>query len=100
MEGNARELRSYLEEAVALSEARILDVAETLLAANAAAAPEGEFVPLHAMIEEAERRHVRSALERRDVARMPTGVALTWRRSRSTISRVERRQPIGKEIGP
>jgi DNA-binding NtrC family response regulator len=74
--GNARELRSYLEEAVALSEAGILDVADTPLPANAAAAPEGEFVPLHAMVEEAERRHIRSALERTGGSVMKTSELL------------------------
>jgi DNA-binding NtrC family response regulator len=65
--GNARELRSFLEEAVVLSEAGILAVPpsasrpqDTVSGAHIA----GEFAPLHAMVEEAERRHIRSALER------------------------------------
>ncbi len=62
--GNVRELRSYLEEAVVLSEAGILDVPESTAAPLAGTAPSGEFVPLHAMVEEAERRHIRSALDR------------------------------------
>lgn len=74
--GNARELRSFLEEAVVLSEAGILDVSETLPTANAAAAPDGEFVPLHAMVEEAERRHIRSALERTGGSVMKTSELL------------------------
>jgi DNA-binding NtrC family response regulator len=74
--GNARELRSFLEEAVVLSEAGILDVSETLPAANAAAAADGEFVPLHAMVEEAERRHIRSALERTGGSVMKTSELL------------------------
>ena len=74
--GNARELRSFLEEAMVLSEAGILDVAETPPAANAASAPDGEFVPLHAMIEEAERRHIRSALERTGGSVMKTSKLL------------------------
>lgn len=74
--GNARELRSFLEEAVVLSEAGILDVVEAPLTANAAAAPDGEFVPLHAMVEEAERRHIRSALERTGGSVMKTSELL------------------------
>lgn len=65
--GNARELRSYLEEAVVLSEAGILDVPEPSTKPKDAASPDATdtpFVPLHAMVEEAERRHIRSALER------------------------------------
>ena len=74
--GNARELRSFLEEAVVLSEAGILDVSETPPIANAAAAPDGEFAPLHAMVEEAERRHIRSALERTGGSVMKTSELL------------------------
>ena len=62
--GNARELRSYLEEAVVLSEAAILDVPGPTAPADPPAGSDGVFVPLHAMIEDAERRHIRSALER------------------------------------
>jgi DNA-binding NtrC family response regulator len=63
--GNARELRSYLEEAVVFSEAGILDVPQAasgttardeLLTDNTA------FVPLQAMVAEAERLHIRRAL--------------------------------------
>ena len=74
--GNARELRSFLEEAVVLSDAGILDVAEALPAATAAASPVGEFVPLHAMVEDAERRHIRSALERTGGSVMKTSELL------------------------
>ena len=74
--GNARELRSFLEEAVVLSEAGVLDVTATPTTADAAAAPDGEFVPLHAMVEEAERRHIRSALERAGGSVMKTSVLL------------------------
>ncbi len=74
--GNARELRSFLEEAVVLSEAGILDVAETPPTANAAGAPDGEFAPLHTMVEEAERRHIRSALERTGGSVMKTSELL------------------------
>ena len=74
--GNARELRSFLEEAVVLSEAGILDVAETPTPSNAVASSNGEFVPLHAMVEEAERRHIRSALERTGGSVMKTSELL------------------------
>jgi transcriptional regulator of acetoin/glycerol metabolism len=74
--GNARELRSFLEEAVVLSEAGILDVSETPSIAKAEAAPNGEFVPLHAMVEDAERRHIRSALERTGGSVMKTSELL------------------------
>ena len=74
--GNARELRSYLEEAVVLSEAGVLDVSEPPPAANAAVHPDGVFVPLHAMVEEAERRHIRSALERTGGSVMKTSKLL------------------------
>lgn len=62
--GNARELRSYLEEAVVLSEAGILDVPETRTAVTTTAISDGAFVPLNAMVEDAERRHIQSALVR------------------------------------
>ncbi len=67
--GNARELRSYLEEAVVLSEAGILDVPETTarLASGESTPsdmPEQAFIPLQAMVEDAERLHIRRALER------------------------------------
>lgn len=38
-------VRSFLEEAVVLGEARILEMAEAPPSANAAAAPIGEFFP-------------------------------------------------------
>ena len=74
--GNARELRSFLEEAMVLSEAGILDVSETPTSVNTTATPDGAFVPLHAMVEEAERRHIRSALERTGGSVMKTSELL------------------------
>ena len=65
--GNARELRSHLEQAVVMSEAGILDSPEPAnfhdepLAHDDAGRP---FAPLHAMVEDAERVHIRRALER------------------------------------
>jgi DNA-binding NtrC family response regulator len=64
--GNARELRSHLEQAVVLSEAGMLDVEEAFgLDGDASDGdPDRPFAPLHAMVEEAERVHIRRALER------------------------------------
>ncbi len=65
--GNARELRFLLEKAVVLSEAGILDVPDAPVTQRGTAPADGTsgaFAPLHAMVEEAGRRHIRSALER------------------------------------
>jgi DNA-binding NtrC family response regulator len=64
--GNARELRSYLEEAVVMSEAGVLDAVpnRTIDNADGVATDDRPFVPLQAMIEEAERTHIRRALDR------------------------------------
>ena len=65
--GNARELRSHLEEAVVMSEAGILDApAIALQQPEGAAASDagGRFVSLHAALEETERAHIRRALGR------------------------------------
>ena len=68
--GNARELRSFLEESVVFSEAGILDAGSTTVAASgptsaASAGPANEtapFQPLQRMVEDAERLHIRRAL--------------------------------------
>lgn len=96
--GNARELRSFLEEAVVLSEAGILDVSETPPNANAAAVPDGEFVPLHAMVEEAERRHIRNALERTGGSVMKTSELLGI--SRKTLWEKMKKLRIGNGSAP
>ena len=63
--GNARELRSHLEQAVVLSEAGMLDVdAADSLMDDRGEASERPFAPLHTMVEEAERVHIRRALDR------------------------------------
>ena len=65
--GNARELRSFLEEAVVLSEAGILDLPAAEVpawAVESAGTAGSDFMTLHTMVEEAERRHIRVALER------------------------------------
>jgi DNA-binding NtrC family response regulator len=93
--GNARELRSFLEEAVVLSEAGILDVAEAMPAAKASLAQDGEFVPLHAIVEDAERRHIRSALERTGGSVMKTSELLGI--SRKTLWEKMKKLRIGNE---
>lgn len=64
--GNVRELRSYLEHAVIMSDAGVLDVPlHESEAAGAIADPATEtIVPLQTMVEEAERKHIRKALNR------------------------------------
>lgn len=67
--GNARELRAHLEQAVVMSEAGILDLPDAVdtSAGPASSASAGEAAPLqslHTMVEEAERQHIRRALER------------------------------------
>lgn len=65
--GNSRELRSYLEQAVVLSEAAILDVTETRDATaprESRDATDAGFASLQATLEIVERRHIESALER------------------------------------
>lgn len=65
--GNARELRSHLEQVVVLSEAGILDGAEAAdpqHEVESAAHADRPFAPLQAMVEEAERTHIRRALDR------------------------------------
>jgi DNA-binding NtrC family response regulator len=78
-QGNARELRSYLEEAMVLSEAGILYVPESAARPDPQARPtiEGEaFVSLHVVVEEVERRHIRSALARTSGSVMKTAEIL------------------------
>lgn len=64
--GNVRELRSYLEQAVVLSEAGILDkpLREAGQRTATAGKDNGEIAPLHLMVEDAERKHIRRALHR------------------------------------
>lgn len=63
--GNARELRSFLEESVVFSEAGILDAAQTAPALSEVFANPDEatkpFLPLQRMVEDAERLHIRRA---------------------------------------
>lgn len=66
--GNVRELRSYLEQAVVLSEAGILDepIQESRQPGSRPGQDTGEIAPLHLMVEDAERKHIRRALHRCD----------------------------------
>lgn len=64
--GNARELRSHLEQAVVLSEAGMLDLDESTTSGVQGPTHDGEklpLAPLHSMIEDTERRHIRRALD-------------------------------------
>jgi DNA-binding NtrC family response regulator len=64
--GNVRELRSYLEQAVVLSDAGVLDepLADNPTSSLLAPLQSEAIVTLQAMIEEAERIHIRKALNR------------------------------------
>jgi DNA-binding NtrC family response regulator len=61
--GNARELRSYLEQATVLSEGGVLDVVQPAAVPNdGAPGAELPMVPLSEAVEEAERAHIRRAI--------------------------------------
>jgi DNA-binding NtrC family response regulator len=60
--GNARELRSFLEEATVLSEGGVLDVSDGSSPRLADVQEDAPFVPLQVMVEDAERLHIRRAL--------------------------------------
>ncbi|MET3375454.1 DNA-binding NtrC family response regulator [Variovorax boronicumulans] len=65
--GNARQLRSYLEQAVVLSDQGIVDLPledRRLITNELSGESSDQFVPLQAMIEETERLHIQRALER------------------------------------
>jgi DNA-binding NtrC family response regulator len=77
--GNVRELRSYLEQAVVMSEAGILDEplpdnANRLTVSNHELLD--EIAPLHAMVEDAERAHIRRAMARCEGSVTKTAVLL------------------------
>jgi DNA-binding NtrC family response regulator len=77
--GNARELRSYLEESVVLSEAGILDAPKVSTRISQSMPPEPqarEFESLHSIVKDVERRHIRSALERTGGSVMKTAELL------------------------
>jgi DNA-binding NtrC family response regulator len=60
--GNVRELRSYLEQAVVLSEAGILDVPLIENSQQEVQDDSMEILPLHLLVEDTERKHIRRAL--------------------------------------
>lgn len=64
--GNVRELRSYLEQAVIMSDGGVLDepLPESTQRGSVPNHQSNTFVPLQAMIEETERVHIRKALSR------------------------------------
>lgn len=64
--GNVRELRSYLEQAVVMSEAGILDepLVDSRVLEQRPPTDNGEIAPLQMMVAEAERIHIRRALNR------------------------------------
>ena len=62
--GNARELRSYLEQAVVLSDEGVLDLPTQPVLTDRLDPDAGPFIPLQAMIEETERVHIQRALGR------------------------------------
>lgn len=64
--GNVRELRSYLEQAVVMSDGGVLDEPIPVEPPKGGAKATGPevIVPLHAKVEEAERSHILKALDR------------------------------------
>ena len=60
--GNARELRSFLEEAVILSEAGVLDATPDFLDQYSADYNEDNFPVLKKKVQQAERKHITLAL--------------------------------------
>ncbi|MFN3862373.1 MAG: sigma-54-dependent transcriptional regulator [Roseateles sp.] len=96
--GNARELRSYLEQAMVLSEVGILDVDEAAPADPPSDDdPDRPFAPLHQMVEEAERQHIRRALER--AGRSISATAELLGISRKTLWEKMKRLQISNEPG-
>lgn len=93
--GNVRELRSYLEQAVAMSDAGILDEPIHIEFKNSAkhtAIPE-VIVSLHAKVEEAERSHIIKALDRCEGSVSKTAELLSI--SRKTLWEKMKRLEIG-----
>ena len=61
--GNARELRAYLEQAAAMSEAAILDAEPPAEPPEREAGDHGKIMPLQTWVESAERAHIRRVLD-------------------------------------
>ena len=66
--GNIRELRAYLEQAVVMSDGGVLDMPmaasrDASPATAWAGSPSDDLMPLHSMVEDAERRHIQRVLQ-------------------------------------
>ena len=94
--GNARELRSYLEQAVVLSDEGILDLPTQPKSSDRLDPDSGTFVPLQAMIEETERVHIQRALGRASGSVSKTAILLGI--SRKTLWEKMKRLRIGSTV--
>ena len=94
--GNARELRSYLEQAVVLSDEGILDLPSQAALADRIDPDTGPFAPLQAMIEETERIHIQRALGRASGSVSKTADLLGI--SRKTLWEKMKRLRIGSNV--
>jgi len=96
--GNVRELRAYLEESVIFSEAGLLDArggSDAFIAGISEGEDGGPFVRLSAMVEDAERLHIRRALARASGSISKTSELLGI--SRKTLWEKMKRLSIGDE---
>ena len=104
--GNARELRSFLEESVVFSEAGILDAGPLVSPASPISAPGASAMPdpatpfasLQRMVEEAERLHIRRGLAQ--TAGSVTKTAELLGISRKTLWEKMKRLQIGNVSVP
>ena len=94
--GNARELRSYLEQAVVLSDEGILDLPSQPTLADRRDPDNGPFVPLQAMIEKTERVHIQRALSRASGSVSKTADLLGI--SRKTLWEKMKRLKLGSNV--
>jgi len=94
--GNARELRSYLEQAVVLSDEGILDLPSPPTSADRLDPDNGPFVPLQVMIEETERVHIQRALGRASGSVSKTADLLGI--SRKTLWEKMKRLKLGSNV--
>jgi DNA-binding NtrC family response regulator len=94
--GNARELRSYLEQAVVLSDEGVLDLPAQLALTDRLDPDAGPFIPLQAMIEETERVHIQRALGRASGSVSKTADLLGI--SRKTLWEKMKRLRIGSNV--
>ena len=94
--GNARELRSYLEQAVVLSDKGVLDLPTQATPTVRLDPDAGPFIPLQAMIEETERVHIQRALGRTSGSVSKTADLLGI--SRKTLWEKMKRLRIGSNV--